>query len=417
MADDNRPIKYMRYAIGEIVLVVIGILIALQINNWNEERIQKQELDGLLQSIASGVQSDIRDLNLLVTARANIGKKGDSIFTYYILDDVKAISFEEVAYINTAFQNVLNYIYFKSNLSAFESLKNSTYFGKLQGTDLALLLSAYYTTADKIKNIEEKYNESLEAYRLAWLAKFRDNGQDIFLRPWLFYEDLSLFTTRYFEILRDINTKNILSNAYNEPLIIQTYEEQILMGNKLIEMIKSSKTTFDQQTKLDFSGILYSFADADLISILINGEIPTGFEPKYAASGLIDDYFLNEEDYFVIEYPENTYDWGSPYFEVNALDGRVNEMDFSNYTKIFLEMKGETGGEKFEIVMKDKNDPPDGSESRVKIELTDQWKIYEIETNQFKTADMQLIMVPLGFVFQGPLGRTIHVRSIQFKKD
>jgi len=38
MADDNKPLKYMRYAIGEIVLVVIGILIALQINTWNEER-------------------------------------------------------------------------------------------------------------------------------------------------------------------------------------------------------------------------------------------------------------------------------------------------------------------------------------------------------------------------------------------
>ena len=38
MADDNKPLKYMRYAIGEIVLVVIGILIALSINNWNEKR-------------------------------------------------------------------------------------------------------------------------------------------------------------------------------------------------------------------------------------------------------------------------------------------------------------------------------------------------------------------------------------------
>ena len=37
-ADDNKPLKYLRYAIGEIVLVVIGILIALQINNWNEEK-------------------------------------------------------------------------------------------------------------------------------------------------------------------------------------------------------------------------------------------------------------------------------------------------------------------------------------------------------------------------------------------
>ena len=32
MADDNKPMKYMRYAIGEITLVVIGILIALSIN-------------------------------------------------------------------------------------------------------------------------------------------------------------------------------------------------------------------------------------------------------------------------------------------------------------------------------------------------------------------------------------------------
>ncbi len=38
LADDNKPLKYARYAIGEILLVVIGILIALQINNWNEER-------------------------------------------------------------------------------------------------------------------------------------------------------------------------------------------------------------------------------------------------------------------------------------------------------------------------------------------------------------------------------------------
>ena len=38
MADDNKPLKYMRYAIGEIVLVVVGILIALQINNRNEKR-------------------------------------------------------------------------------------------------------------------------------------------------------------------------------------------------------------------------------------------------------------------------------------------------------------------------------------------------------------------------------------------
>jgi len=35
--------KYLKYAIGEIILVVIGILIALQINNWNEEKKANQQ--------------------------------------------------------------------------------------------------------------------------------------------------------------------------------------------------------------------------------------------------------------------------------------------------------------------------------------------------------------------------------------
>jgi hypothetical protein len=42
LADDNKFFKYSRYAIGEIVLVVIGILIALSINNWNEQRKENQ---------------------------------------------------------------------------------------------------------------------------------------------------------------------------------------------------------------------------------------------------------------------------------------------------------------------------------------------------------------------------------------
>ena len=38
LAADNSVVKYLRYALGEIILIVIGILIALQVNNLNEER-------------------------------------------------------------------------------------------------------------------------------------------------------------------------------------------------------------------------------------------------------------------------------------------------------------------------------------------------------------------------------------------
>lgn len=58
-ADDNKPLKYLRYAIGEIVLVVIGILIALQLNNINENRKLKGEEMKILKNFHSNLQEDL----------------------------------------------------------------------------------------------------------------------------------------------------------------------------------------------------------------------------------------------------------------------------------------------------------------------------------------------------------------------
>jgi len=68
MLIENKFSKYLLYAIGEIVLVVIGILIALQINNWNaKQKIEKEEIGilyNLLESLNSAKeQSDIEIFN------------------------------------------------------------------------------------------------------------------------------------------------------------------------------------------------------------------------------------------------------------------------------------------------------------------------------------------------------------------
>lgn len=56
---ENKTGKYLKYAIGEIVLVVIGILIALSINNWNEDRkLQSEELK-LLFDIKTNLESNL----------------------------------------------------------------------------------------------------------------------------------------------------------------------------------------------------------------------------------------------------------------------------------------------------------------------------------------------------------------------
>jgi hypothetical protein len=64
----NKTGKYFKYAIGEIVLVVIGILIALQINNWNEGRKLKQVEIKALKEIQEGFKADTSDLNINIDA-------------------------------------------------------------------------------------------------------------------------------------------------------------------------------------------------------------------------------------------------------------------------------------------------------------------------------------------------------------
>ena len=51
MLMENKTGTYFKYAIGEIILVVIGILIALSINNWNENRKNSNEEIAILQSL------------------------------------------------------------------------------------------------------------------------------------------------------------------------------------------------------------------------------------------------------------------------------------------------------------------------------------------------------------------------------
>ncbi|MGB5663923.1 DUF6090 family protein [Eudoraea sp.] len=62
LAKNNQFFKYSRYAIGEIVLVVIGILIALQINSWNADRINNQEERRYLIRLTDEVRSELNYL-------------------------------------------------------------------------------------------------------------------------------------------------------------------------------------------------------------------------------------------------------------------------------------------------------------------------------------------------------------------
>ena len=66
---NNKLSKYLLYAVGEILLVVIGILIALQIDNLNEYRKDREEERELLLQLRSEYQSNLEQLNQKIGLR------------------------------------------------------------------------------------------------------------------------------------------------------------------------------------------------------------------------------------------------------------------------------------------------------------------------------------------------------------
>lgn len=60
---ENKTSKYFKYAIGEIILVVIGILIALSINNWNEKRLKQEQLISVYERIVVDIDNDVQQMS------------------------------------------------------------------------------------------------------------------------------------------------------------------------------------------------------------------------------------------------------------------------------------------------------------------------------------------------------------------
>ncbi len=79
---ENKFSKYLLYAIGEIVLVVIGILIALQINNNNEEKKDRIEEQTLLKQLHSDFNSNLEQLDQKISFRKTFMNSSKQLFKY-----------------------------------------------------------------------------------------------------------------------------------------------------------------------------------------------------------------------------------------------------------------------------------------------------------------------------------------------
>ena len=74
MLKEKKLSRYFLYAGGEILLVMIGILLALQVNNWNERRKTNNLEIQLLKEIKAGLTTDLQDIAYNIQAHSKILK-------------------------------------------------------------------------------------------------------------------------------------------------------------------------------------------------------------------------------------------------------------------------------------------------------------------------------------------------------
>ncbi|WP_373059325.1 DUF6090 family protein [Zunongwangia sp. H14] len=151
---ESKAGKYLLYAVGEIVLVVIGILIALQINNWNQARNDDKALKEYLGKIKSHTLKDMHWLDTLTVYRTSVGRQCKKA-RESVLDKTEEQNLFLLMSCGSAFMDY----YFKPNTSGYEALKNSKYYGKINNTILDSLLTSYYRLIDDIAQNESSYND------------------------------------------------------------------------------------------------------------------------------------------------------------------------------------------------------------------------------------------------------------------
>lgn len=149
LIENSKATKYLWYAFGEIMLVVIGILIALQINNWNEGRKSALQEKLYLDRILS---ENIQDLSSFREAIADLefGKKSIENFSTAL----KNTWIEDTTLIRSAneyFKYGSIYPVFTSSTSTFEDLASTGNLQVIKNTELREWIVRHYAQHKKVK--------------------------------------------------------------------------------------------------------------------------------------------------------------------------------------------------------------------------------------------------------------------------
>ena len=156
---ENKLKRYLIYVLGEIVLVVIGILIALQVNNQNELR-KKHNLEiKLLSNLKSDLILDSEDLKHIIKRRNSKALSSQKMVSYHNNNQVDTL---KNYYYN--FANVLYWEVHYPNNKTFQELINSGNFSLITNKTIKRNLLEIESKYNQIKELREHMNADYEMF-------------------------------------------------------------------------------------------------------------------------------------------------------------------------------------------------------------------------------------------------------------
>ncbi len=224
---EGKTARYFKYAIGEIILVVIGILIALQINNWNSQRHEKNQELLILTSLKANF---IENLETLSKAKSDITE----VYTAS-LKLLTLIHPTEINYTNEVVDNligqILNYYTWDPTTGAIDQVINSDQFNLIQNKAIKIKISNWSRLiTDSAKDFTIS-NDHLFKTMVIYLEKHANiknmpTPDAVYFRTKLSVIPPSNFDSDYKKMMSSKEFENLIDwQAINHAYIINEYEK------------------------------------------------------------------------------------------------------------------------------------------------------------------------------------------------
>jgi len=159
---ENKTSKYLKYAIGEILLVVIGILIALQVNNWNENRKNQREGMAILKNLKSELTEDFSMMAYTIE-RLKMRKASADYLYQLITNEAESVATDSTAIVEALMRS--GYIHkFVPPFAVYSEIQNSGKLNLIKSDSIKKYLANYKSRVEENLGIERPYEIMLKDF-------------------------------------------------------------------------------------------------------------------------------------------------------------------------------------------------------------------------------------------------------------